>query len=141
MIIALCIATYTDIKKREIPLWVFPTISVIFILIRFNDINWLNSITGLIIGIISFSFLAWKFNGGGADIIMMASIGFILGPIILMHIVIFASLSCLLYYAYKKVTTVPYAPFVMTSYIICFLGGYLYGINDYRFLGFRYFLL
>lgn len=141
MLIALLLASGTDIKKNEIPIWLFPLLSVLFIIYRFSYINWIYAIIGLMIGIVSYTIMALKFDGGGGDIIMMGSIGFILGPKILLHIACVSSICCLMYYIVKKTKTAPYAPFVTISYILCFIGGYCYGIYDYRILEIHYFLL
>ena len=93
------------------------------------------------IGFTAFTVLALFFKGGGGDIIMMTVVGFMLGPVILMHITIAASVFSIIYYYNSKKTQIPYAPCVFLGYIFCFLGGYLYAINDYRILGLRYFLL
>lgn len=143
MVFALLIASITDIKKREIPIWLFPLMSVLYVLIN-NNINLTYCLTGLLIGVISFSILAWKFSGGGGDIIMMGSIGFILGPKILMHVTIAASALCGIYAVVSNAKSnerIPYAPFVTFSYILCFLGGMFFGYDDYRILGIHYFLL
>lgn len=141
MLLALIYAAYTDIKKQEIPIFLFPALMLLYTVIGYNDIIWKNAIFGSVIGCISFVFLALFFGGGGGDIIMMSCIGFIYGPEILAHIIIVASVLCILYYLIKKTNKAPYAPFVLLSYILCFLGGYSYGLNNYRVLEIRYFLL
>ena len=140
------IASITDIKKREIPIFLFPLFTVLFFIINHSVIHPIDSLFGFLIGLISFSILAWKFSGGGGDIIMMSCIGAAYGTKILSHIVIISSFMILLYYLIIKKPkntkrTVPYAPFVTISFIFLLLGGILYGINDYRFLENGYFLL
>ena len=146
MLIAMIIASITDMKKKEIPIFLFPLFTTIFITINHAVIHPIDSLLGFVIGAISFSILAWKFSGGGGDIIMMSCIGAAYGTKILSHIIIISSILILVYYIIMKIQketkrTVPYAPFVTISFIFLLLGGIFYGINDYRFLENGYFLL
>ena len=141
MLIALIIATVTDIKKREIPIWLFPLISVLFLIFHQQPINLTFSIVGCLIGIAAFTIMALFFEGGGGDIIMMGSIGLMYGPIALAVIITISSFLCLIYRLYSKATTVPYAPFVLLAYILFFIGGCFYGINSFRNVVWSYFLL
>ena len=141
MCIALLYASYTDCKRREIPIWLFPSFFAAFLIVNYNTVSTGKALIGFFIALAAYTMLAMFFNGGGGDILMMCVIGAVYGAKILMHIAIAASLLCLIYYAKKKENTAPYAPFVLCAYILCFIGGYLYGSNDYRFLGYRYFFL
>lgn len=141
MLIALLYASYTDIKREEIPLWLFPSVSVLHTLIFYKSIVWKWSIIGLLIGVLSFTFLAVFFNGGGGDIIMMGTLGFVIGPKNFMYITIISSILCLCFYILKKVKKAPYVPFVALSYVFFLIGGLLYGFFNNRILEIRYFLL
>lgn len=143
MLIGLVLASITDTKKREIPIWLFPSLVAVYITLHvaMGTMQWINSLVGLFIGALAFTIAALFFQGGGGDILMMSAIGFVYGPVILSHITIGASIGCICYYCITKQKNIPYAPIVLISYILCFAGGYLYEIDYYRLLAFRYFLL
>ena len=125
MLIALIIAACVDMKKREIPLWVFPLLSAMFVVIRFESIA-LSNVLGAVIAAAAFAVLAVFFHGGGGDMIMMTTVGFILGIEVLSYIILIASILCLIYSAIKKTEkNIPYAPFVLCGYLVT--GGTLYG--------------
>jgi leader peptidase (prepilin peptidase)/N-methyltransferase len=139
MLIALIMATFTDIKRREIPIWIFPTLSVLFIILNFSQMNWKESFVGFSLAFLSFLFLAIFFEGGGGDIIMMSCMGFILGIKNITYIIIFSSMLCILYYFITKKNDSPYAPFALGGYLIT--GGLLYAFNDFGNVVWHYILL
>lgn len=139
MLIALLIASVTDIKKKEIPILLFPSFTVMFLIVNHATISIINSLLGFFIGLVAFSFLAWKFSGGGGDIIMMSCLGAAYGARILSYVIVLSSFIMLFYYLLRKdkdkKLIVPYAPFVTLSFIILVLfGGMIYGFTDNRFL-------
>lgn len=142
MLLALSYAAYTDKKRGEIPIWLFPFLLAIFTLIRFNEINWFDSLIGLFISFITFLAMALFFNGGGGDVIMMSAIGFICGVRPLLYISMLASGILLIFHlTHKDKKEVPYAPFVLLSYILFMIGGLIIEINNFWLLAIRYILL
>ena len=142
MLLAIAYSAYTDKKRGEIPIWIFPFLLVIFISFRFNEINWANSLIGLLIGLITFLTMAIFFDGGGGDVIMMSVIGFICGVKPLLYISTIASGILLIYhFTHKDKKEVPYAPFVLFAYIIFMIGGFINEINNFWLLAIRYILL
>lgn len=72
------IASYTDIKRKEIPIRLFPSLLVFHLLLFHDEIgieNWLG------LGATALVFLAMAIAGkiGGGDVIMFSVLGFILG--------------------------------------------------------------
>lgn len=144
MLLALSYSAYTDKKRGEIPIWLFPFLLAIFLLFRFNEINWFDSLIGLFIGFVTFLAMAVFFNGGGGDVIMMSSIGFICGVKPLLYISMIASVILLIYYSFhKNKKEVPYAPFVLIAYIIFLIGGFIIEVksDDIWILAIHYILL
>lgn len=141
MCLALFYASITDAKRREIPIWLFPSALVLHISLCFDSINWYDSAAGLLIGIAAFSLMALKYSGGGGDIIMMGCLGAAFGTMFLMKLVVVASVFCLISYVLTKKDNVPYAPYVFCSYIILVIGGILNGFNNNELLGVSYYLL
>ncbi|MCR5479024.1 MAG: A24 family peptidase [Ruminococcus sp.] len=142
MLLALSYAAYTDKKRGEIPIWLFPFLLAVFTLIRINEINWFDSLIGLFIGFVTFLAMALFFNGGGGDVIMMSAIGFICGVRPLLYISMLASGILLIFHlTHKDKKEVPYAPFVLLSYILFMIGGLIIEINNFWLLAIRYILL
>lgn len=124
-----CIATYTDLKRREIPISLFPTCIVAYIVYAAvtGITDWENHFLGAVI--MFFPFLAGCLAGkmGGGDLIMLTAAGFILGfPTLTIYILCLGItgtvLSIFLLVTHKQTDSVPYAPLAFISYLI-YLGG------------------
>lgn len=120
-IAALLTASYTDMKRQEIPLGLFPLLFAVALYIRLYYNVDTYSMTGYAIGA-AVMFLAaiagvhWTYMGGG-DLIMMVVLGFILGidKLVLTSILILAEITIYILFEKfakkKKTFLVPVAPF------------------------------
>jgi len=94
---AFLIASITDIKRHEIPLWDFPALFVLYIVFFHKELSYLNWST---LGIMAaaFFFLAVFGKIGGGDIIMFSVIGFIIGLYgIISYLIILFCISCVVF--------------------------------------------
>jgi len=138
--VALVIATYFDCKGGTIPIFLFPILPAIILSLSIasGQINIVNSLIGLLIGAVTFWALAFFFDGGGGDIVMMSVLGWCLGVrgiiiLILASSVIYAVFATIVIgvYAIKKRAKealkkqYPFAPFVLTGFFACLLFGWL----------------
>lgn len=122
ILIALLIASYTDWRKREIPLFLFPSIAILFI---FKQILFENGVseeywTPFLI-LIAFQLpLCIRGKLGGGDLIMLSCISLIIGVYEMMFLVFIISIvSLCVLIVYGKVNAkIPLAPIVMISYLI-----------------------
>lgn len=135
LLAALALATYTDIKSRTIPLYLFPATLLISI--------FYNAIVGIPMGI-------WNLLGfccacipsfaagiagtlGGADIIMLSIIGLLLGEEFIICTIILAVISTLFLGVIKlknsSYQTAPIAPFALISYVLFLLWRMIYVYN------------
>lgn len=117
LMIILIVATYTDLKRREIdhePIISGFTFIVLFSLCGFNDVSVKSSIMGFLIGGAFFTVLAFWGMGGG-DVKLMALIGFFLGwqlTILAMYIsFVLGAIIGIFYVIFKKVKIKDYIPF------------------------------
>lgn len=131
ILIALIVATYTDVKTKTIPVFLFPAVSlfgVIYLLYQQNYEVKL-SILFALFAFVSYLILALLFGGGGGDIIMMTALALLLNKDILYLILISHTIMCIvsfvLYIKRKKKETLPFAPFVLVAYIIYLIGGFV----------------
>ena len=113
------ISTYTDLKRREIPLWVFPSVFVIRLLMKPAPAmtNWL----GMAIMGVTFLILCLSGKMGGGDLIMFSVSGFILGIDNLTGYVICMTISfCVSYiiWKYKMKDWIPAAPIAASGFFL-----------------------
>lgn len=125
-LIALCCATYTDIKKREIPIWLFPTAGILSIPFFLKHIT-LWDILGAACVFLLFVLLSVKTGTGGGDIIMMTVISFVFGVSFTMRIclllAILVAVAFFIYYLVakkkpQKEDNFPMAPFVLAAFVL-----------------------
>lgn len=131
LILAFFIATYTDIKNHTIPIFIFPTVTLIHIICCY--INGEAVITSnehwIIIKVVFILYLlmALFFQGGGGDIIMMTSLSILLKEDILVIIIIshilLGGYGLIRYFLKKENGEIPFTPFVFASYLLFFIGG------------------
>lgn len=128
LMLALLTASYTDIKERRIPLWLFPlvlAVSIVTSIYNGQEIpiwNWIG------MAVMSFSFLILGLYGkmGGGDIIMFSVLGFTLGQKIIPFAVCMATIGTVfLICTGARKQEVPLAPFASISYIIFLIWRYL----------------
>lgn len=124
---SLIIACICDIKTKTIPLWLFPILFVLdLVLSLFGENVWyLDKCIGLLIAGITFFVLAY-FGGGGGDIIMMAVLGWCIGFTGIIIVSLCSSVICLVYGFVvkgikKRTSDIPYAPFALAGYTIYLL--------------------
>ena len=130
ILLALFIATYTDTKTKTIPLFLFPSVSLLGVIYLLSQQNYeiKLSILFALFTFISYLILALFFNGGGGDVVMMTSLAFLLGKEILYIMFIGHTILCIVsficYMRTKKKETLPFAPFVLVAYILYLIGGF-----------------
>jgi len=135
MFIALVIASTTDIKKRRIPIWIFPSAAFISLSIKVitNEFSvYEGDILRMIIGgtsfFVMFVLLALFAKGGGGDAIMMACIGATMYFFDTMLISLYAALSYVAFAVTLKFVKgknlslrklkAPFVPFVTVGFVI-----------------------
>lgn len=120
IILALMIATITDIYKQEIPIYLFPIACIICTLFTIPKLE--NFIGALILGITFLLFAVFGNNGGG-DVIMMAVVGYQLGIRKALWCALIAyllyAIYAVIYYLIKKNKhkSFPFAPFALIGYL------------------------
>lgn len=126
--IAHIIASYTDIKRMEIPLWVFPSSLVVFIIEHHHEIDIFNVYGMLIIGIPMFLVSLFGKMGGG-DVIMFSVVGFIIGFFYILPYTFILAVVGTCYFALLKFqkNECPIAPIAMVAYFIFMIWRYIYG--------------
>lgn len=120
-IIAFLIASYTDIKNRQIPLLVFPSLLVCDIIyILYTKEPWLNHIVGMLITFLPSLLLTFLGGLGGGDLIMLTVTGFIVGSYNIWYYIITVCVTgFFLLLLPKKITReIPIAPLMCIGYII-----------------------
>lgn len=132
LITILCIITYTDFKRQEIDNW--PLLAgmafiIPFSLLGYNDVFFMDSIIGFLIGGIFFSILGFWGMGGG-DIKLMAMIGFFLGWKLTIVTIVLSFLVGLVfvifYVVFKKAKLkdhIPFGPSIAIATIITIFFG------------------
>ena len=119
-LIPLLIAVYTDTKTMTIPIWLFPSSTLVagFLLYYQHNLDRGNFMGLIFLGIITF---AMAITGilGGADVIMFAAIGFIMSYDTLTYLVIL-TLICTIFWIFNNNAKkeYPMAPFILTAYIL-----------------------
>lgn len=117
---SLCIASYTDVKTRTIPVWLFPSVMVIGsgILLYMEQFGYWNLI-GLACMLIPTFALATTGNFGGGDVLMLSAIGLMLGEDVVGYVVVLATISTEFFLLTKlRKREYPIAPFALVSYLI-----------------------
>lgn len=127
--VAFVIASYTDIKSRKIPVWLFPTATVIVTVIRFigNEYNIFAMIAGFMLFFWIFFLGAVFAKGGGGDAIMMGCVGAMIYPLNTIYVFILSGavymLCGIVLVIIKKnknklrKMTFPYAPFAGVGFV------------------------
>lgn len=119
--VGLLIASYTDLRYREIPLWIFPGIAGIYIInvmaqrVSFTTAN----IVGMVIMFFPTFVLCLFGKMGGGDVIMLSVIGLVLGVYQLLNFACclgVAGTILLLKTGCNK--RVPIAPLVLGAYVL-----------------------
>ena len=135
IVIPLLYAAIKDYKTMTIPIWLFPLTTMIHSIITalaHEYINWTDKIIGFVVCAFAYIVISIWFKGGGADIIMMSALGWMLGFIIIVKIILIASIITsfviVIYSIIKKndirKVVVPYAPSVFIAYIVFLLFSY-----------------
>lgn len=127
LLISLLIASYTDLKTKTIPLWLFPFTAVIDcgMLLYSGQFEFWN-MTGFACMMLPTFILAMTGNFGGGDILMFSVIGAILGEYIFQYALILAVVSTVFFIITRlKNKEYPIAPFALISYIIFLFWRYL----------------
>ena len=106
LFIVLIFATAMDVKTRTIPLWLFPSTSLVSCLYMISEGTWNGywNLIGFLCMLIPTFILGIAGSFGGADIIMFSSIGIILGKAIVPYVVIYllSALFFLFYQDFRK---------------------------------------
>lgn len=86
----LIISSITDVKKREIPIYIYFIAAIITIFAQhyLQAPVLLHLVTAVILAVIYF--IQALFSSGGGDIVMMSVLGFILGPIPSILMIVFS---------------------------------------------------
>ena len=125
--ISLCIASYTDVRTRTIPVWLFPSVMVIGSggMLYMGQFGFWNMI-GLACMLIPTLVLATTGNFGGGDVLMLSTIGLMLGEDVAEYVVVLATISTVFFIITRiKNKEYPIAPFALVSYIIFLFWMYL----------------
>ena len=99
LLIVLIFATAMDIKTRTIPLWLFPSTSLVSCLYMISEGTWNEywNLIGFLCMFIPTFILGITGSFGGADIIMFSSIGIILGEAIVPYVIILSVISTIFF--------------------------------------------
>ena len=127
LVISLCIASYTDVRTRTIPVWLFPSVMVIGsgVLLYMGQFGFWNLI-GLACMMLPTFTLAMTGNFGGGDVLMLSTIGLMLGEDVAEYVVVLATISTVFFIITRiKNKEYPIAPFALVSYIIFLFWRYL----------------
>lgn len=127
LFISLCIASYTDVRTRTIPVWLFPSVMVIGSggMLYMGQFGFWNMI-GLACMLIPTLVLATTGNFGGGDVLMLSTIGLMLGEDVAEYVVVLATISTVFFIITRiKNKEYPIAPFALVSYIIFLFWMYL----------------
>ena len=141
ILIVLLIAAFYDCKSSIIPLYLFPILiaAIVPLAVISGQPQITDSLIGLLIGTGTFLTLAIFFKGGGADILMMGTLGWCLGVRGTLILILVSSAVYSMFVTVHVIYCVvrkkpkdflhkqyPFAPFVLTGYIICWLCGGLF---------------
>lgn len=116
LFIALCVATYTDYREYRIPVWLFPSTLILYLLMSKPDAN---HVWGMIIGL-PILFLCLSGLMGGGDLLMFVTVGYVIGIKGILGLAYLMALIGNLFFLVngKKDTLIPIAPFVTVSYFL-----------------------
>lgn len=120
LLVSLCIASYTDVRTRTIPVWLFPSVMVIGsgVLLYMGQFGFWNMI-GLACMMLPTFTLAMTGNFGGGDVLMFATVGLMLGENIVEYVLVLAVISTVFFLLTKlRKEEYPIAPFALVSYLI-----------------------
>lgn len=117
LLIPLIVAAITDLKTRTIPLWLFPA-TLFFYIYETQKVSYIENLIALIVVGMMFTLLAVFFSAGGGDIIEMSVVAFVLGLNDTLLLCLYASSILYLWLILKKEKQVPFAPFVLMSYLL-----------------------
>ena len=131
---SLIIATVTDIRKREIPLWLFPIVIAVSTIINtvyiVHDGTYLDIImlvAGFLIFGIAAYILARKEKLGGGDVLMIATLGGSLGFIRAAETILISCVIGVIFILITKKRSIPYAPLLLIGFIIDMILGFTIG--------------
>lgn len=118
----LLIAACTDIKDRTIPIWLFPSTLIAYIIccvFTGQPMGYTNIIGFIVMGTASLTGCVAGFMGGG-DVIMLAVIGYIFGINKIIPFTVLMMLTGFIVFAVKKFKDVeiPVAPLVLIAFIV-----------------------
>lgn len=113
------VASITDYRTREIPIPLFPSALVLYLVLNFGNVG-LNSILGMLVMGLPLLVLSIKGKMGGGDLIMFAVTGFIVGfNNIPLFCACVSAVGTLYFVAVKfKNKVCPIAPLAMVAYFI-----------------------
>ena len=124
---ALIYAAYTDLKRREIEIWLFPSVIMAYLLLFLHNDEPLpvHIIGGLLMGLPSL-FAAMLNKLGGGDVLLYGAVGFVLGLTeagVLFSVIVLAQFSFAVIFVQvakveiSKEKEVPMAPLILVSYL------------------------
>ena len=131
ILITLAIASFTDIHKGEIPLWLFPSSIILVCTVRLSEGSFelLPSLIGFFVWFTLYILFALFAGSGGGDAIMMGSMGFMIYAFPTLKVTIISIAVYILTVVAiviskgseldrKKRIQLPYAPFVGIGYAV-----------------------
>ena len=131
ILITLAIASFTDIRKGEIPLWLFPSSIILVCTVRLweGSFELLSSLIGFFVWFTLYILFALFAGSGGGDAIMMGSMGFMIYAFPTLKVTIISIAVYILTVVAiviskgseldrKKRIQLPYAPFVGIGYAV-----------------------
>lgn len=124
---ALIYAAYTDLKRREIEIWLFPSVIMAYLLLFLHNDEPLpvHIIGGLLMGLTSL-FAAMLNKLGGGDVLLYGAVGFVLGLTeagVLFSVIVLAQFSFAVIFVQvakveiPKEKEFPMAPLILVSYL------------------------
>lgn len=140
---SLIICTYADIKYHRIFLpvvLVLPPLAASYWLIMWKPEMLSYAFLGFILAALPYFIMALCGKGGGGDVLLMGCIGFAIGAVNTIFLIIFTSIVYVLFILYRIVKAIinkkdstdilklryPYAPFVLIGWIILLVSVILY---------------
>ena len=131
ILIALGVASFTDIKSGTIPIWLFPSAVILVCVVRFRDgtLDPMASIIGFAIYFTVYILFALFAGSGGGDSIMMGCMGFMIYAyptlkVILISVIVYIITVVAVVISKgadldrKNRIRLPYAPFVGIGYAV-----------------------
>ena len=131
ILIALAIASFTDIRKGEIPIWVFPSAAILVSTVRCweGSFDLMASLIGFFIYFSIYILFALFGKSGGGDAIMMGIMGFMIYAYPTLKVIIISLVAYIVTVIAiviskgaeldrSKRLQLPYAPFVGICYAV-----------------------